>query len=151
MYVADLPVFLVTYFLAVHLERKGYIAENVVRFWMAELSCALEYLHRQRIIHRYVYCPALPLSFTHLAAGISNLTTSYWMLWDTHTSPILTLLSIIPNADCTRVSPGVWRTWLLRLSAKRAIHGTSTGGASASQLMSSSSTNVHLMVAILSE
>ncbi|KJA22936.1 hypothetical protein HYPSUDRAFT_201752 [Hypholoma sublateritium FD-334 SS-4] len=35
-----------------HLERKGYIAENVVRFWMAELSCALEYLHRQRIIHR---------------------------------------------------------------------------------------------------
>ncbi|CAA7265535.1 unnamed protein product [Cyclocybe aegerita] len=35
-----------------HLERKGYIQEEVVRFWMAELSCALEYLHRQRIIHR---------------------------------------------------------------------------------------------------
>ncbi|PPQ91033.1 hypothetical protein CVT25_013958 [Psilocybe cyanescens] len=35
-----------------HLERKGYIQESVVRFWIAELSCALEYLHRQRIIHR---------------------------------------------------------------------------------------------------
>ncbi|KAF9485222.1 kinase-like protein [Pholiota conissans] len=35
-----------------HLERKGYIGEEVVRFWMAELSSALEYLHRQRIIHR---------------------------------------------------------------------------------------------------
>ncbi|KAF8150615.1 kinase-like domain-containing protein [Crassisporium funariophilum] len=35
-----------------HLERKGYIREEVVRFWMAELASALEYLHRQRIIHR---------------------------------------------------------------------------------------------------
>ncbi|KAF8962727.1 kinase-like domain-containing protein [Flammula alnicola] len=35
-----------------HLERKGYIKEEVVRFWIAELSFALEYLHRQRIIHR---------------------------------------------------------------------------------------------------
>ncbi|KAF4571349.1 hypothetical protein EYR36_008678 [Pleurotus pulmonarius] len=35
-----------------HLERKGQIQEDVVRFWMAELSSALEYLHQQRIIHR---------------------------------------------------------------------------------------------------
>ncbi|EIW57257.1 kinase-like protein [Trametes versicolor FP-101664 SS1] len=35
-----------------HLERLKYIPEEVVRFWMAELSCALEYLHRQRIMHR---------------------------------------------------------------------------------------------------
>jgi len=35
-----------------HLERKGHIAEEVVCFWIAELSCALEYLHRQKIIHR---------------------------------------------------------------------------------------------------
>jgi serine/threonine kinase 32 len=38
--------------LLVHLERKGYIAEEVVRFWVAELASALDYLHRQRIIHR---------------------------------------------------------------------------------------------------
>ncbi|KAI0368810.1 kinase-like protein [Pilatotrama ljubarskyi] len=35
-----------------HLERLRYIPEDVVRFWVAELSCALEYLHRQRIMHR---------------------------------------------------------------------------------------------------
>lgn len=35
-----------------HLERQGYIKEDVVRFWLAELSSAIEYLHGQRIIHR---------------------------------------------------------------------------------------------------
>ncbi|GBE88280.1 kinase-like protein [Sparassis latifolia] len=35
-----------------HLERLGRIPENVVQFWTAELSSALAYLHRQRIIHR---------------------------------------------------------------------------------------------------
>ncbi|KAG6862035.1 hypothetical protein C0995_008223 [Termitomyces sp. Mi166 len=35
-----------------HLERLGHIPEEVVKFWVAELSCGLEYLHRQRIIHR---------------------------------------------------------------------------------------------------
>ena len=37
----------------VHLDRLGRIPENVVRFWTAELSSALSYLHRQRIVHRY--------------------------------------------------------------------------------------------------
>ena len=36
----------------VHLERKGTMDEAAVRFWVAELSCALRYLHKQRIIHR---------------------------------------------------------------------------------------------------
>ncbi|KAL0954799.1 hypothetical protein HGRIS_003746 [Hohenbuehelia grisea] len=35
-----------------HLERKRHIKEEVVRFWIAELTSAVEYLHRQRIIHR---------------------------------------------------------------------------------------------------
>lgn len=38
----------------VHLDRRAHIPEDVVMFWIAELSCALEYLHRQRIIHRCV-------------------------------------------------------------------------------------------------
>jgi serine/threonine kinase 32 len=29
--------------------------EDTVRFWVAELSSALDYLHRQRIIHRYIH------------------------------------------------------------------------------------------------
>jgi serine/threonine protein kinase len=43
----------------VHLERKGHLPEEVVRFWVAELASALEYLHRQRIIHR-LGLPSLP-------------------------------------------------------------------------------------------
>ncbi|OCH84727.1 kinase-like protein [Obba rivulosa] len=35
-----------------HLERKGRLPEDAVRFWTAELSLGLEYLHKQRIIHR---------------------------------------------------------------------------------------------------
>jgi serine/threonine kinase 32 len=35
-----------------HLERNGRLQEDAVCFWVAELSSALDYLHRQRIIHR---------------------------------------------------------------------------------------------------
>jgi len=37
-----------------HLERTGGISEEIMRFWVAELACGLEYLHRKRIIHRDV-------------------------------------------------------------------------------------------------
>jgi serine/threonine kinase 32 len=43
---------ILTYFLLVHLERKGRLEEETVRFWVAELSEALDYLRKQRIIHR---------------------------------------------------------------------------------------------------
>lgn len=57
-------------FFSVHLERRGFIREEVVAFWMAELSCALEYLHQQRIIHRYVQPFAPLLSFSNLSLVI---------------------------------------------------------------------------------
>lgn len=38
----------------VHLERQKAIAEEVVVFWVAELSLALHYLHQRKIIHRFV-------------------------------------------------------------------------------------------------
>jgi serine/threonine kinase 32 len=34
------------------MERRGGIEEHVVRFWVAEIASALEYLHQQLIIHR---------------------------------------------------------------------------------------------------
>lgn len=40
------------YMLVVHLNMKGSFPERTVRFWIAELSCGLAYLHKQRIIHR---------------------------------------------------------------------------------------------------
>lgn len=36
-----------------HISRKTF-TEDAVRFWIAELGCALRYVHRQGIIHRDV-------------------------------------------------------------------------------------------------
>lgn len=36
----------------VHLERLGSLTEDTVRFYMAELSSAVAFLHEKKIIHR---------------------------------------------------------------------------------------------------
>lgn len=36
-----------------HISRKTF-TEDAVRFWIAELGCALQYIHKQGIIHRDV-------------------------------------------------------------------------------------------------
>ena len=36
-----------------HISRKSF-TEDAVRFWIAELGCALRYIHQQGIIHRDV-------------------------------------------------------------------------------------------------
>lgn len=43
----------------VHLERMGSMSEEVVRFYVAEISSALAFLHDKRIIHRSVPSSAL--------------------------------------------------------------------------------------------
>ena len=37
-----------------HLDRQGTLPEEVVRFYVAELAMALDFLHRKGIVHRYV-------------------------------------------------------------------------------------------------
>jgi len=63
------------------LDRNGPIDENCVRFYAAELSVALEYLHAHRIVHRYDPC-AFFLPFLDLSekcfAETSNQTTYCW-------------------------------------------------------------------------
>jgi serine/threonine kinase 32 len=36
----------------VHLDRAGAMNEETVRFYIAELSLAVDYLHQKRIVHR---------------------------------------------------------------------------------------------------
>lgn len=43
---------MITHTSPVHLERLGSLDENTVRFYTAELSSALAFLHEKRIIHR---------------------------------------------------------------------------------------------------
>ena len=38
-----------------HLDRTGHMAEEAVRFLVAETAVGLDYLHRKGIVHRYVY------------------------------------------------------------------------------------------------
>ena len=35
-----------------HLERMGHMNEDIVRFVMAEIALALDYLHKKGIVHR---------------------------------------------------------------------------------------------------
>lgn len=47
---------------SVHLERLGSLSEEVVRFYVAELSTAIAFLHDKKIIHRYVFFILLALT-----------------------------------------------------------------------------------------
>jgi serine/threonine protein kinase len=41
--------------ISVHLERLGSLPEDTVRFYVAQISSALMFLHKSRIMHRYVF------------------------------------------------------------------------------------------------
>lgn len=49
-----------------HLDRSGPMREEVVRFYAAEIALGLNYLHKKRIVHRWVYIFENCLTFSDL-------------------------------------------------------------------------------------
>jgi serine/threonine protein kinase len=70
-----------------HINRKTF-TEEAIRFWIAEVACALRYLHTRGIVHRYHALLVL------LTTVMSNQITSSWMLTDMHIWRISTSLPI---------------------------------------------------------
>lgn len=62
-----------------HISRKCF-TEDAVRFWMAELGCALRYIHSQGIIHRDLKPDNVLLDsdgHVHLADFVSSIGTNH--------------------------------------------------------------------------
>lgn len=47
-------MYVVCVVITVHIDRMGGFEEKAVRFYVAEIALALDYLHSIRIVHRYV-------------------------------------------------------------------------------------------------
>lgn len=110
-----------------HISRKTF-TEEAVRFWIAELGCALRYIHQQGIVHRDLKPDNVLLDsegHVHLAdfvcsernRSISKLLNSRRML---HLSSDL-------RRSCT-ASQAHWHTWRPRYMGAEAILMRWTGG-----------------------
>jgi hypothetical protein len=78
----------------VHLDRAGAMNEETVRFYVAEIAMAVDYLHSKKIVHRWAGRLAM------LTSGISNPIISYSMNGVTHILPISTSLCIFRIGGC---------------------------------------------------
>lgn len=115
---------------AVHLDRLGTLPETTIRFYVAELSSALAFLHENHIMHR---CVSFPLPFVrslNLSSEISSLTISSLTSVDTLTSRTLTSLSIFPIVAYCTAWREAWPTWHPRFSQSVVTLTRSTGGPS---------------------
>jgi len=67
-----------------HISRKTF-TEEAIRFWIAELGCALRYIHKQGIVHRDLKPDNVLLDsegHVHLADFVSCLFSTSWLLSD---------------------------------------------------------------------
>ena len=69
----------------VHLERLGCLPEEVIRFYVAQLSSALQFLHDNNIMHRHVTRPLLSSKHNPFSTAISSQITYFSMSGETLT------------------------------------------------------------------
>ena len=110
-----------------HISRKT-LTEDAVRFWMAELACALRYVHKQGIVHRDLKPDNVLLDsegHVHLADFVRclEIVKPIPMLIVCRTSH----LSLEGTRSCT-ANPERWHIWLLKSTADRDILTRLTGG-----------------------
>jgi hypothetical protein len=127
----------------VHLDRLGALPEDTVRFYIAQLTSALAFLHENHIMHRFVP-PFLLLRLLDVPLEISSPTTSSSTSVATPTSQTSTSPSTIPTVACSPASQEAWPTWRPRFSHAAATPTRSTGGPSAYAHTSSSLAVAHL-------
>lgn len=92
-----------------HISRKCF-TEEAVRFWMAELGCALKYIHSQGIIHRDLKPDNVLLDsegHVHLADFVSSPGSSYAP--NVETDDLLRMLRrIFDQANPSRANQERW-------------------------------------------
>lgn len=102
-----------------HISRKT-MTEEAVRFWMAELACALRYVHKQGIVHRDLKPDNVLLDsegHVHLADFVSSIRASVEFLANSSR----TLRLNTPHERSYTVDRVHWHIWPLKCTPESDI------------------------------